>query len=47
MLVGLNVVGVLEASCWQPVKVITTQSKATHQLMDVNHPAELLTELMA
>lgn len=44
--IGLNVTGVvLEASCWQPVKVSTECSKATHQLGDVTHPAELLLEL--
>lgn len=43
---GLNVTGVvLEASCWQPVKVSTECSKATHQLGGVIHPAELLLEL--
>lgn len=48
VLIGLNVMGVLlEAPCWQPVKVSTMYSKATHQLMDVNHPAELLMELTA
>lgn len=44
--IGLNVTGVvLEASCWQPVKVSTECSEATHQLGDVTHPAELLLEL--
>lgn len=44
--IGLNVAGVvLEASCWQPVKVSTECSKATHQLGDVTYPAELLLEL--
>lgn len=48
VLIGLNVMGViLEASCWQPKKVTTTYSKATHQLVDVNCPAELLMELAA
>lgn len=47
VLIGLNVIGgVLEAFCWQSIKVSTTHGKATHQLMDVNHPAELLMELM-
>lgn len=44
--IGLNVTGVvLEASCWQPVKVSMECSKATHQLGDVSHPSELLLEL--
>lgn len=44
--IALNVTGVvIEASCWQPVKVSTECSKATHQLGDVIHPAELLLEL--
>lgn len=45
---GLNVTGVvLEALCWQPVKVSTECSKATHQLGDVAHPSELFLELTA
>lgn len=48
MLIGLNVMGVvLEASCWQPRKVSTMYSKATHQLVDVNHPTELHMKLAA
>lgn len=44
--IGLNVTDVvLEASCWQPVKVSTECVKATHQLGDVAHAAELLLEL--
>lgn len=46
--IGLNVTAVvLEASCWQPVKVSTECSKATHQPGDVAHPSELFLELTA
>lgn len=46
---SLNVIdpSVLEAPCWQPVKVGTAYGKAAHQLEDANHPAELVTELTA
>lgn len=48
-MLSLNVIdpSVLEAPCWQPVKVGTAYGKAAHQLEDANHPAELLTELTA
>lgn len=42
-----NVMVVIEAPCWQPVKVGTMYNKATHQLRDIQDPAELLTELIA
>lgn len=47
--VGLNVTSVvLEALCWQPVKVSSKEcSKATRQLGDVAHPSELFLELTA
>lgn len=47
--VGLNVTSVvLEALCWQPVKVSSKEcSKSTHQLGDASHPSELFLELTA
>lgn len=45
---GLNVTGVVvEALCWQPVKISPECSKATHQLGDVAHLSELFLELTA